>query len=298
MGIGLPRVFGATVLAALAWAASATTIQNTSHPKAAKRHSAHWDPPDVDAPLPSLSSSAPCFVDQVLQGAGDRAKELVTNLQNFTARERILYEEVDEFGDPVSSQNGAFDYLVAINDTRPGSLDVSETRNGASEVKAFPGTLADTGLPAIALLFHPYYVDGYDMRCEGLAQWNGQPTWVIHFQQRRDKPANTHVFRTSDARFPAKLKGRAWIAADSFQILHIETNLMQAIPMINLRAEAISIDYAPVQFHTRNVTVWLPQAAEVFTDFTKQRYHVRHSFTNFLLFSVDTKQEIEKPHQP
>ena len=312
MRIGVQRLFVVATLTALTWTLPATPRPVSSPPlrphaaaagqKAPKSHySAHWAPPDVDAPLVPLSQSAPCLadkVDKVLEGAADRAKELVTNLQNFTARESIHYEELDEFGNPRASQDGIYDYLVLLQEDRPGSLLVSETRNGKNPLDVFPAAIKDTGLPAMVLIFHPYFVDEYNMRCEGLWQWNGQLAWVIHFEQRGDKPSHTHVFRTQDARFPAKLKGRAWIAADTYQILHLETNLMQAIPMIHLRSEAVSIVYAPVQFHTRDVTLWLPQTAEVFSDFETQRYHVRHSFSDFLLFSVDTKQKIENPHQP
>lgn len=308
MRISVRRLFAVAILAVPAWTPPATprpvaTAALRPHAigvgqKAPKPHSAHWAPPNVDAPLTSLSSSAPCFADKVLEQAGERAKELVTNLQNFTARERIAYEELDEFGNPRASQNGAYDYLVLLQENRPGSLSVSETRNGSSSLDVFPAAIADSGLPAMVLIFHPYYVGEYNMRCEGLGQWNGQPAWVIHFEQRRDKPSHTRAFRTKDARFPFKLKGRAWIASDTYEILHLESNLMEAVPMIHLRSEAVSIDYAPVQFHSRNVTLWLPQAAEVFSDFETQRYHVRHSFTDFLLFSVDTNQKIENPHQP
>ena len=306
--IRLRRLFAVAMTTALMWTPLATPISardpgpgprlTGARQKAKKAKSGHWSPPDVDAPLASLSSSVTCPADKVLEGAADRTTELATNLQNFTAHERIVYEEVDEFGNPRASQTGTYDYLVALEEDRPGSLLVSETRNGRNSLDASQGAVTDSGLPVMVLIFHPYYSGEYNLRCEGLGEWNEHPAWVIHFEQRPDKPSHIHVFRTKDGRFPAKLRGRAWIAADTFQILHLETNLLQAIPMIHMRSEAISIDYAPVQFHTRQVILWLPQAAEVFSDFETQRYHVRHTFSDFLLFSVDINQKIEAPHPP
>jgi hypothetical protein len=72
---------------------------------------------------------------------------------------------------------------------------------------------------------------------------------------------------------------------------------MQAVPLLQLRGEAVSIDYAPVQFHSQEVQLWLPRAAEVFSDFGERRFHVRHDFSDFQLFSVSVRSE-EKPKPP
>lgn len=56
----------------------------------------------------------------------------------------------------------------------------------------------------------------------------------------------------------AKVKGRAWISADSAYVVHLETALMQGIPGTGVRDSWFSIDYGPVQFHSQNVSVWLP----------------------------------------
>lgn len=140
------------------------------------------------------------------------------------------------------------------------------------------------------------------MKCEGATEWNGQATWVLHFQQRKDRPSHTASFSVKGAAYPAELKGRAWIAQDSSQdsgeVLHLETSLMEAIPAANVRQMYLSIDYAPVQFRTENVRVWLPQAVDAYDDFGDHRAMINHSFTNFLLFSVRTKQHIEEPKNP
>jgi hypothetical protein len=41
--------------------------------------------------------------------------------------------------------------------------------------------------------------------------------------------------------------------------------------------------------------MWLPQSAEVFADWRGRRFHRRHSFSKYLLFSVDEKQKISAP---
>jgi len=253
-----------------------------------KNQGLHWDPPNTDVPLASISPNPTCSLPEVLAQAAARAEELIASLQNFNAQERIQYEELDDFNNPVESRTARFDYLVDLAQRKDG-LVVRETRNGGKGVDSLPDVMQDAGLPALALIFHPIYQGDYDMRCEGSDQRDGQAAWVVHFQQRKDKPARTRAFRAPNAHYPAKLKGRAWISADSGQILHIETNLVESIAMIHLRSNAVSLDYAPVKFPSRNVTIWLPQSAETFSDFGGSRYVVQHTFTDFQLFSVEAK---------
>jgi len=97
--------------------------------------------------------------------------------------------------------------------------------------------------------------------------------------------------------FPVSLKGRAWIAVDSGEVMHLETNLVKGIPIIDLHANAVSIDYAPVAFPSRNLELWLPKSAVAYTDYSKRRTIIEHTFSDFQLFSVDTQQVIGKPKE-
>jgi hypothetical protein len=270
--------------------------QVAARQKAANESHLRWAPPDVDAPIPSLSLEPPCPLSTVIEQAGKRSIELIANLQNFGAQENIEYERLDQFGVAQDSQ-GIFDYVAAF-DRRGGGLSVQESRAPIKVGGRFPTTDEDSGLAALALIFYPGLQDDYEFACEGADQWNGQSAWVIHFQQRKDRPARTMGFRTPNQAFPARLKGRAWIATDSFQVLHLETNLMQGILLMKLRTSATEIDYAAVQFHSQNVQLWLPQSAAVFSDFGDSRVVVQHTFTDFHLFSIQMQQKDDKPKGP
>jgi hypothetical protein len=91
------------------------------------------------------------------------------------------------------------------------------------------------------------------------------------------------------------LRGRAWIATDSYQIVRMETDLVNTLPEIRLFADHTMVEYGPVRFKSRNVEMWLPQSAEVYSDWRGKRMHRRHSFSNFILFSVDEEQSISEP---
>jgi hypothetical protein len=219
----------------------------------------------------------------------------MTNVPRFTATERMEHREVGKAGNSRAPETRTFNYLAEMQEIRPGMLTMEETRNGSASLDSFPARLATLGLPVMALIFHPYFVDEYSMTCEGLGQWQGQPAWQVHFQQRPDRAARIRGYVINYRSFPVRLKGRAWIAADSYQVLHLETDLLEPVPGIRLLSEHLAIEYRPVLFQKQNVELWLPESAEVYMDFHGHRYYRRHSFSDFRLFSVDATQQIQPP---
>jgi VWFA-related protein len=255
-----------------------------------------WDPPQVDAAVPSISAAQPCALAAVLKKAGERAEELVNHLQNFDAHEEIRFEQTDAQGITEKSMAATFDYLVDFGEQSGHKLRETRTllaSTGDRDLSAH----VDVGLSAFALIFHPALQGDYEMRCEGLSQWNNQPAWVVYFEQRKGKRPRTVSMGTAMNVYPLSLKGRAWIAADSGQIMHLETNLMEGIVVLQVRDNAVSVDYAPVKFKSQNAEVWLPQSAVVYTEYYERRTIIRHTFSDFQLFSVRTQQVIQKPNQ-
>lgn len=257
----------------------------------------NWLPPDVDEKMPPVEQGATCALGEVLEKAGKRAEAFVKNVERFTASESLKHQAIDKWGIAAPAETRKFDYVAAIEEPKPGFLVVEEYRNSGGSPAEFPGGVVTNGLPALALIFHPDNVLNFEMTCEGLARWNGKPAWQVHFRQRRDKPNTIRSYRLGlDGRsYPVALKGRAWILADSFEIARLETDLIAPVPQIKLVAEHTAIEYGPVEFHNRDVVMWLPQSAEVYYDWRGKRIHRRHSFSNYMLFDVDEKQHIAEP---
>jgi len=269
-----------------------------------------WNPPQVDAAIPALSAVPPCSLSNVLQQAGKSAEALVSQLQNFIAREQIRYEQTDRQGLPELSElslAGKFEYLVDFgSQSEPLKVHETRTTRGATGGRNLSAIL-DKGLPVLALIFYPELQGDYEMHCEGSAPWNNQPAWVVHFSQMKGKRPRTVTMETPTEIYPRLLtateirplsiKGRAWIAADSGQVLHLETNLKEGILAIQLREMAISVDYAAVKSPSQNLEVWLPQFAIAYTDYANRRMIIEHTFSDFQLFSVKTKQVIQSPKE-
>ena len=95
-----------------------------------------------------------------------------------------------------------------------------------------------------------------------------------------------HDYRVGGDLYSLKLKGRSWITADKFQIVRIESELVNPIPQIRLAGEHQVVEYGPVPFQKRNMQLWLPQSAEIYLDFRRHRYYRKHSFDHYMRPSV------------
>jgi VWFA-related protein len=278
--------------------ATATNLPELSFPRKKKESTPalDWNPPQVEAPVLFVSTAQPCALPDVLKQAGERAEELVNHLQNFDAHEQISFEQTDSQGMTEKSMEAKFDYLVDFGEHSGHKLHETRTLVAATGDRDLSG-LVDVGLPALAMIFHPALQSDYQMRCEGLSQWNNQPAWVVHFEQRKGRRPRTVSMGTAMNLYPVSLKGRAWIAADSGQIVHLETNLVEGVVVLQLRANAVSVDYGPVKFKSQNTQVWLPQSAVAYTEYYERRTIIRHTFSDFQLFSVRTQQVIQKSNR-
>src|SRR5262249_27728794 len=198
-----------------------------------------WMPPDIDEKVGALEVGAVCDVDDVLKRAGERIEELLVNVDRFTATESLQHEWISKSGVPDPAINRNFNYVVEIQEIKSGYFNVAENRINKQGSNEFTDGLATTGLPAMVLIFHPSNVANFEISCEGLARRSEGLAWQLHFRQRPDRPNTIRAFRigTFGKSHPINLKGRAWISADSFQVLRLETQMIAPMYEIDLKAD-------------------------------------------------------------
>jgi hypothetical protein len=263
----------------------------------ARKPDESWIPEDIDRAVPPVAPGVACTLPAVLEGAGQRIKELVQNVDRFTATEVLAQQDINQSGQKGRGVTVKFDYLVSISEARNGWLGVDEIRNRSHSLDLFPSHIATVGTPSLVLIFHPQYISDFRTRCEGLGEWRGQPAWQVRFEQRADRPNHICSFIVNGASYNVNLRGRAWILADSFQVARLETDIMESIPKIRLRLNHETIEYRPVNSPTNNLQLWLPSSAELYMDFRGRRFYRKHSFTNFKIFSVDMQYQTGDPKQ-
>jgi tetratricopeptide (TPR) repeat protein len=249
-----------------------------------------WGPPGVDDQKLPVAAGVVCPYDQILEMSGKRVQELVDNVSQFAATENLLHERLDRFGNPTLKENRKFDYLAGISEYRPGYFTVDEDRILRSSQIDVPDGIVTRGFMSLALIFHPDMRDDFQMTCEGLSQSKGQATWLMYFRQRDDRPNRFGEFLVGTQPHAVQLKGRAWIAANNFEIVRMESELMK--PVGKLSVEHQIVQYGPVHFNKQNLDLWLPQSVDLYLEINQRRYYRRHSFDDYVLFSVDAQPRL------
>ena len=257
-----------------------------------------WQPPGIDEIKPPVAVGVTCPYETVMEMSGERVKQLVNDVSRIAAIEHLLHQRMDEMGNPASRDTRDYNYVASITEDAPGLLMVEENRSERLTRDDYPDGIASGGFGTLALVFHPSMRENFEMTCEGLGRWHEQAAWLVRFQQREDKPARIHDYRVGGDIYAMRLKGRAWITADKFQIVRIESELINPMPKIRLRSEQQVVEYGPVRFQAKNEELWLPKSAEIYLDFRKHRYFRRHSFDHYMLFSVDAVEKRTEPKPP
>jgi len=249
-------------------------------------------PLDVDTKKPTVAAGVQCPANLV-QMTANPSKRLVDSVSQYSAIEHMVHENISPQGEPRNRETREYNYVVSISQPAAGMLAVQEYRN--ADNLNMPDNITTTGLPVLAIAFNPLFRDDFEMRCEGLGDWKGHSAWVVHFRQLDDKPSRLRSYVVNKNYYPVSLKGLAWVSADNFQIIHLETDLVKGIPEIHLNTEHTSVNYGPVQFKNQDTNLWLPTSADLYVSLGKKRFHRSETFDHFMLFATDVDQTPKLP---
>jgi tetratricopeptide (TPR) repeat protein len=257
-----------------------------------------WAPADIDGKEYTLAPGVTCAQQEVIEQAQKHMLHQLQNFDKFMATERIEHQQVDSHGIEGDVRSKDFSYLVFVHPFKKDSFFLEESRDGGTGVDGFPTNLATTGLVGLGVaILEPEYQDDFEYKCEGLSSWRGQAAWQIRFEQKKGVESRVRVWRRRGELFPVALKGRIWLGANSYDLLHMESDLRDPVEKLMLVRDHLIIDYGPVTFDRGSEKLWLPWKAEMYMELHGRRYHHRHTLSNYMLFSVDTANQIGKPKQ-
>ncbi len=206
-----------------------------------------WAPADVDSSKPGVATDVACSAAEIVKRASQASTGQLDNFEKFIASEHIEHEDIDRNGNSGHIRTRDFSYLVFIDHDKSGQIFLNESRDGGTGIDSFPTSLATLGLLGLGVdVFHPGFASALEFKCEGLGQWRGKAAWVMHFTQRPNQRSYLRLWETQKKTVEVPLKGRVWVAATTYEILHIETDLREPISELELARDHLEIDYGPV----------------------------------------------------
>jgi tetratricopeptide (TPR) repeat protein len=255
-----------------------------------------WAPPNVDTARPAVASDVACSADEVIERTSASTTRQLDNLEKFLATEHIQHEEVNGKGEVSQLRDKNFQYMVFVEHAKDGLVFLDERRDGGKGTDTFPTSLATVGLVSLGVdVFHPGFAKALNFNCEGLGQWRGKAAWIVHFDQKPGMKSYLRLWETQTKTVEVPLKGRVWVAAGSYDVLHVESDLVAPMKDLELTRDHLAIDYGPVSFDNGASELWLPWYADMYLELHGRRYHHSHTLSNFNLFSVNTNSTISGP---
>jgi len=258
-----------------------------------------WAPPSVDTSMPGVAPGIGCAADDIVQHASKSTNRQLENLEKFLATEHIQHEEINGRGEVAQIREKNFSYMVFVEHAKDGLVFLDEKRDGGTGTDSFPTSLATVGLVSLGVdVFHPGFAKALNFKCEGLGQWRGKAAWILYFEQKAGVKSYLRLWETKTKTEEIPIKGRVWVAATNYNVLHVESDLREPMKDLELKRDHLSIDYGPVNFQKDQTELWLPWYADMYLELHGKRYHHSHALTNFSLFAVDTDVNIKLPKEP
>ena len=255
-----------------------------------------WAPADIDEEIPAAQLDVACPLERILKETSRRTEGLIESLQRFSADESIEEIAFDKNGKTRKSSIEQVNYVAQIETETSGFPKIREYRTGSSRNQE--SSVIDTGSAIFALIFHPTHIGSFNFRCEGMTHVQGASAWQLRFEEPPDSNQSFQAIRIGGAMYLPRLKGRAWVASDRFEVLRMETDLVSPIPQIGFNLEHLVINYAPVEFNSRSVRLWVPASTALYVAYRGHRYQRLHTFNNFHLFSIGSDQQRKDPQTP
>ncbi len=237
------------------------------------------------------------MLEEVLKKTGEGVDTFFKDMPNTASMEQVHQERLDRNGKVRTSLDQEFQYFMEANAGQPG-MGVKEYRSttegkSSSMGGTKEGLMLTKGFASTSSVIHPVNRDGADFRYLGMQTIEGRDAHVIAFAQNPQTAKMVTRFVTDEGSALILTHGLVWIDAESFQILRIYTSLLDPVPNLRLRKLTTEIQFHQVAFDGNSITFWLPQAVEIIVDWRGRILRNQHSYSDFKLFNVESKEERE-----
>ena len=118
------------------------------------------------------------------------------------------------------------------------------------------------GFTTTWLFFLPGNLEESRFRYLGEQKIDNRETYVLAFAPAPEQEVLDVAVESSNGRCSTPIQGVAWIDQSTFQIVRMQTDLLNPLPAIELNQLRSSLEYGAVKIRALNLTFWLPTEVE------------------------------------
>lgn len=255
--------------------------------------------PDLRGLVPTADQS---LLEEILKKTGEAVDAFLRTMPNTASLERVQQELVGKDGKVKESLRHEFYYLV-FSASKPGMglREYRSTLDGQDVVMApalRKGLMLTSGFTSASSVFHPDNWSGADFRYLGRQTVDGLETHVVAFAQKPETAKLVTRFVTDDGAAQILTHGIAWIDVNDSHVIRLNTFLLNPVPRVRLQKQTTEIRFQQVEFDAGSLKFWLPQEVRIMVDWRGRVLRNQHSYSDFKLFNVESKEERKPPSVP
>jgi tetratricopeptide (TPR) repeat protein len=234
-------------------------------------------------------------LEDLLARIGKGVEDFFVDIPNTSSLEKVHQERLNKDGKVSKALDQEFLYIMLAQTGEPG-LGIQEYRSthegGDANVGGLKeGLMLTSGFASVSALFHPVNRKGMDFRYLGKQKLDGRDAFVIAFAQKPATARMVTYFKTDEHTAIALVHGVAWIDAKTFSIFRLHTYLLNPLPLVRLQKLSTEIQYQEVTFSGLAAPLLLPKEVSIMVDWRHVVLRNHHSYSDFKLFSTETKEE-------
>ncbi len=235
----------------------------------------------------------------ILAAVGKNVAQLFANLPNICSIEKVNQEKLTGDGKGEKSRERKYRYLMVVPDQRwgPGIDEYRADPKGrlTTQPAVDDNYMLTEGFVSAPLVFYPDYQQGSTFRLLGTQDVKGTKYYVIVYAQRPGKSPISGTFTYGATTRNVYKQGIAWIDAENYQVVRMVTDLLDVLPELRLEKETTDVTFDQVNFKQSTQGFWLPKEVTVNLDWNGRLLRNEHSYSDFLLSNVESKQTIARP---
>ena len=232
--------------------------------------------------------------EKILDRTSQRATQFLDQFSNVKCTEQVTQEKLKADGKMELQEQSTYDYLVILTNAG-GDLTLNESRLPVKEHKVnrrMPvSMLLSNGFATLFLVFHPYYMNGFEFTDAGSETLDGRAAHKIHFQHIPNT-RSVAALALRGREYPLELSGTAWVDPQTGDILRLEAGVGSTLEDIGMKSLQSSVQFAPVVFSKGQPPYWFPTEATVEVETPKQHWRNTHRFSTYKQFAVSTEEHV------